>query len=72
MWNIPVTDNIGRIRFEERTEYSDAVIDEMRWSKTVRSDEWIKTSFNTMNDSSSFFSIGPEESLPYMNTSGHK
>ena len=33
----------------------------MRWSKTVRSDDWIKTSQNTMNDSSSFMSFGAEE-----------
>ena len=61
MRNIPISDEIGRCRFETRTDYSDAVIDEIRWSKTVRSDEWIKTSFNTMNDPSNFINFGPEE-----------
>ena len=61
MWDTPVTDNIGRIRKESVTQYADAVIDEIRWSKTVRSDEWIKTSFNTMNDPSNFINFGPEE-----------
>jgi len=64
IWDNPVTDDIGRARFEGGTGYADAVIDELRWSKIIRSDEWIKTSFNTMNDPSSFLSIGPEESGP--------
>jgi hypothetical protein len=61
MRDIPVTDDIGRYRPEEGTEYTDAVIDELRWSKTVRSDEWIKTSYNTMNEPESFLDIGSEE-----------
>ncbi len=64
MRNIPVTDDIGRYRPEAGTQYTDAVIDELRWSKTVRSDAWIKTSYNTMNDPYSFSSAGPEESAP--------
>ena len=65
MKNIPVTDDIGRWRPESGgPHYADAVIDELRWSKIVRSDEWIMTSYNTMNDPSSFFSVGPEESTP--------
>jgi hypothetical protein len=64
MKNIPVTDDLGRCRPEAGTKYADAVFDEVRWSKTVRSDEWIKTSYNTMNDPSSFFHVGPEESAP--------
>jgi len=39
-------------------------LDEFRLSKYERSDAWIKTSFNTMNDPSSFFSIGPEVTAP--------
>jgi hypothetical protein len=62
--DIPVTDDIGRSRYESGTGYSDAVMDEIRWSKVVRSDGWIKTSFNTMNDPSSFMSFGPEETGP--------
>jgi len=65
MWNAPVTDDLGRYRPESSGPYYvDAVIDELRWSKTVRSDEWINTSYNTMNDPSGFFSVGPEESGP--------
>ena len=64
MWDTGVTDDIGRARYEVWTGYTDGVIDEIRWSKVVRSDAWIKTSFNTMNDPSSFFNIGPEETSP--------
>ncbi|MFA5103000.1 MAG: hypothetical protein WC525_07580, partial [Candidatus Thermoplasmatota archaeon] len=64
MWDISVTDDIGRVRFQAGPKYSDAAIDEIRWSKIVRSDDWIKTSYNTMNNPSSFFSIDPEESAP--------
>jgi len=64
MKNIPVTDDLGRYRPESGTKYADAVFDEVRWSKTVRSDYWIGTSYNTMNDPSSFFNVGPEETAP--------
>ena len=42
----------------------DGRLDEFRISKVRRSDAWVITSYNTMNDPSSFFSIGPEESAP--------
>jgi hypothetical protein len=42
----------------------DGWLDEFRISKIRRSDAWISTSYNTMNDPSSFFSVGPEESSP--------
>jgi hypothetical protein len=62
VWNTPVTDDIGRYRPESSgPHYADAVIDELRWSKIVRNDDWIKTSYNTMNNPSGFFSVGPEE-----------
>ncbi len=61
MQNTPITDDLGRYNPEAGTKYTDAVIDEVRWSKIVRSGAWINTSYNTMNDSSSFFSVGPEE-----------
>ena len=63
MRDIPVSDDLGRYRPEQGTEYTDAVIDEVRWSKVIRSNAWIKTSFNTMYDPSSFFSVGSEEEL---------
>jgi hypothetical protein len=64
MSNTPISDTLGRSVLGQGVYYTDAIIDEVRWSKNVRSDDWIKTSFNTMNDSSSFFSVGPEESAP--------
>ena len=43
--------------------YLSSTIDELRISEISRSAEWIKTSYNTMNDLSSFFSVGHEESV---------
>jgi hypothetical protein len=42
----------------------DGWLDEFRISKVRRSDAWISTSYNTMNDPSGFFNVGPEESAP--------
>ncbi len=39
-------------------------LDEFRLSKYERSDVWIRTSYNTVIDPSSFFSVGPEEMSP--------
>lgn len=47
-----------------RTHYFYGTIDEIRISDIERNDTWLSTSYNTMNDPSSFFSIGPEESAP--------
>jgi len=44
--------------------YFDGLIDEVRISNVERSSSWITTSYNTMNDPSSFLSIGSEESAP--------
>jgi hypothetical protein len=41
--------------------YWKGYIDEIRVSDIVRSDAWISTSYNTMNDPSSFLDFGPEE-----------
>jgi len=62
--DLPDSDDIGRYRPQAGAKYSDAFIDEVRWSKIIRGNEWIKTSYNTMNDPSSFFSVGSEESAP--------
>jgi len=62
--NLPETDDLGRYRPKAGPIYTDAVIDEVRWSKVIRSDKWIKTSYNTINDPSSFYEIGSEESGP--------
>jgi hypothetical protein len=42
----------------------DGIMDEVRVSATERSQDWITTSYNTMNDPSSFLTFGPEESAP--------
>jgi hypothetical protein len=39
-------------------------VDEVRISGIVRSEEWIETTYNTINDPSNFYSVGPEESPP--------
>jgi len=44
--------------------YWDGIIDETRFSNTVRSDAWISTSYNNQNDPSSFMSFDPEEPAP--------
>jgi len=44
--------------------YWHGLIDEVRISNIARSTEWLKTSYNSMNDPSSFFSVGPKESSP--------
>ena len=46
---------------ENKWYYWQGLIDEVRISKTARSSSWLITSFNTMNDPSSFFNVGPEE-----------
>jgi hypothetical protein len=61
IWNTPVSDDLGRYRPEAGTKYADGVIDEVRWSKIVRSDEWILTSFNNMNDPIGFSNLCSEE-----------
>ena len=42
--------------------YVNGIIDEVRVSNVVRSADWIATSYNTMNDPASFYSLGAEES----------
>jgi hypothetical protein len=59
--NINRADEIGRFRPSGGNSYTDAIIDEVRWSKIIRSDSWIETSYNTMNYLSSFISVGLEE-----------
>ena len=45
-------------------KFFDGAIDEIRISDIERSEEWLKTTFNTQNYPSSFFNVGPEESTP--------
>jgi len=62
MINVDITDDLGRKK--AALHYGDGIFDEVRWSKILRSKEWIETTYNTINDSSNFLSIGPEESSP--------
>ena len=50
--------------------YWNGLIDEVRISSIARTDEWIKTSYNTMNEPSVFLSIESEEinQKEYINT----
>ncbi|UCD13805.1 MAG: DUF2341 domain-containing protein [Thermoplasmatales archaeon] len=45
----------------DNNDWFNGKIDETRISNNARSQDWIITSFNTMNDPSSFLSLGPEE-----------
>jgi hypothetical protein len=49
---------------ENKWYYWQGLIDEVRISKIARTSNWLITSYNTMNDPSSFFSVGPEETAP--------
>jgi len=62
MINVDITDDLGRKK--AALHYGDGIFDEVRWSKILRSKEWIETTYNTINDPSSFFELGPEESPP--------
>jgi hypothetical protein len=42
-------------------KYFDGKIDEIRISKSARSYDWIKTSYNTMNYPNNFLNVGPQE-----------
>ena len=69
---VPVADETGGVLFSSPTygtwissssgitAFFDGVIDEVRVSNVARSSSWIATSFNTMNLSETFLSIGPE------------
>ncbi|MFX1455875.1 MAG: DUF2341 domain-containing protein, partial [Promethearchaeota archaeon] len=39
----------------------DAVVDEVRISSTIRSDDWLKTEYDNQNDPTSFGSVGAEQ-----------
>jgi hypothetical protein len=57
-------------RWYTGVNYMDGYLDEVRVSDTTRNQDWIETSYNTMNDPSSFLTIGPEEpkNRAYINT----
>jgi hypothetical protein len=63
-YNIAYPEELGRMVWEGAANRFNGAMDEVRISKTCRSDAWIITSYNTMNDPLSFFDIGPEESAP--------
>ena len=45
-------------------------LDEVRVSKTLRSADWIKTGYNNMNSTSTFYSIGSENNAGLYNSPG--
>lgn len=48
---------------DRATRYFDGMFDEIRVSNIDRSLEWIQTEFNNQNSTSSFYSVGSEESF---------
>ena len=63
-YDIKCSEELGRMVWEGAANRFNGAMDEVRISKTCRSEAWIITSYNTMNDPLSFFSVGPEESAP--------
>ena len=45
------------------TQYLDGMVDEVRISNTVRSSNWIQTSYNNQNNPHGFHNIGDQENL---------
>jgi hypothetical protein len=41
------------------------MLDELRISEIARNNSWVKTSFNTMNNTEEFLSLGPEVIIPH-------
>jgi hypothetical protein len=64
MENLVEPMRIGALHNYNGWYYWYGLIDEVRISKIARSSSWLITSYNTMNDPSSFFNVGPEESGP--------
>jgi hypothetical protein len=62
-WAGAIVDSSNTLKFGDNDwEEWDGLLDEIRISNIVRSDAWISTSFNNQNDTSSFYSVGSEES----------
>jgi hypothetical protein len=51
----------------EYGNYFKGIIDEVRVSKSARSEDWVKTNYNTMKNPEAFLSVGSEESNPSEN-----
>jgi hypothetical protein len=65
----------GDFGFGAAGEYGNffkGIIDEVRVSKLARSEDWVKTSYNTMKNPEEFLSVGKEESKPFENTPPNK
>jgi hypothetical protein len=62
-YNVKLEDTLGKYKPESGGPYFyDGSMDEVRISKTMKSENWILTQYNNQNDPSSFFNVGPEES----------
>jgi hypothetical protein len=55
---------IGHNDYNNKHRKVDGVLDEVRISDIVRTQDWIATEYNNQNEPSSFLSYGPEESSP--------
>jgi hypothetical protein len=56
--------NIGALYGASRTQYFQGLIDEVRFSNTARSAEWIHTTYHNSNAPTTFYNLGSEESSP--------
>lgn len=56
--------------YDSATQFFKGGLDEIRVSKTLRSADWIKTEYNNMSATSTFYSIADETSASLYNTSG--
>jgi hypothetical protein len=63
-YDVNLEERLGILAQESGSIYYEGAMDEIRVSKIFRNDDWLKTSYNTMNNPSSFFTVGPEESGP--------
>ncbi|MHA2035469.1 MAG: DUF2341 domain-containing protein [Promethearchaeota archaeon] len=50
-------------RSDASTSYVDGIIDEVRVSTIARSNDWIASEYSNQYDPSSFYSVGPEQSI---------
>jgi hypothetical protein len=53
-----------RIGDDSNQDYHDGIIDEVRVSDSVRSPDWIQTSYNNQFAPGTFYAVGPENSSP--------
>ncbi len=68
IWSGPINNNHINLAIGNGNDGGqpwNGLLDELRISKIARNASWVKTSFNTMNDTSEFLSLGPEVIIPH-------